>query len=158
MNWGIKELPPNLKEKSPTTTTLACPMLGKCFRCSLLGHHSNNFPNRWTTNIVEPADEEGYPFKETDRTGEEDLGDYVDRELAEVGDLEFVNCILRQVLLIPKQEEKMQRHSIFKNHWTINQKVCNLIIDNRSCENIDSKSLVVISKKLFNGFIMIQSK
>ncbi|KAF5470547.1 hypothetical protein F2P56_011051 [Juglans regia] len=45
-------------------------------------------------------------------------------------------------MLAPKTEEENQRHSIFKTRCTINNKVCNVIIDSGSCENIVSKALV----------------
>jgi hypothetical protein len=46
------------------------------------------------------------------------------------------------VLLAPKLEEPTLRHNILKTRCTINQKVCNQIIDSGSCKNIVSHKLV----------------
>ena len=50
--------------------------------------------------------------------------------------------ILQKLLLAPRRENASQRHAIFKTHCTIHNKVCDVIIDSGSSENIVSKSLV----------------
>ena len=42
----------------------------------------------------------------------------------------------------PKKEEDLQRHNIFKTRCTVSQRVCDLIIDSGSSENIVSKTMV----------------
>ena len=55
---------------------------------------------------------------------------------------ERVNCVIQKVLLTPSHPISSQRHNLFKTRCTIKQKVCDVIIDSGSCENIVSKSLV----------------
>ncbi|KAJ9546389.1 hypothetical protein OSB04_018932 [Centaurea solstitialis] len=53
---------------------------------------------------------------------------------------EKVVCVLQDVLLTPKEEG--QRKNLFRTYCVINKKVCNLIVDNGSCENLVSQKLV----------------
>ena len=55
---------------------------------------------------------------------------------------EYVNCVIQKVLLTPSQPVSSQRNSLFRTRCTINKRVCDVIIDSGSCENIISKSLV----------------
>ena len=42
----------------------------------------------------------------------------------------------------PRKDMDYQRHNIFKTRCTVNQRVCDLIIDSGSSENIVSKTMV----------------
>ena len=59
---------------------------------------------------------------------------------------ELLNCIVQKILLAPKFEEDNQSNKIFKTRDTINDKVCNVIIDSGSSENIVSKALVDVMR------------
>ena len=62
---------------------------------------------------------------------------------------EQLSCVIQQILLTPKMGTHPQRHSLFRTCCIINGKVCNVIIDNRSSENIVSSKLVqVLNLKL----------
>ena len=54
------------------------------------------------------------------------------------GDLLSHPLVIRRLLLAPKREGHPQRHSIFKTRCTVNRKVCDVIIDSGSTENIVS--------------------
>lgn len=53
----------------------------------------------------------------------------------------LINLVLQWLLLAPRQEE-VQRHKIFQSFCTVNNKVCNLIINGGSCENLTSKKVL----------------
>ena len=55
---------------------------------------------------------------------------------------EQTNCVIQRVFLSPKQPITSQRHNLFRTWCTIKGKVCDVIIDSGSYENIISKSLI----------------
>lgn len=55
---------------------------------------------------------------------------------------EIVSCVIQQILLTPKSESPNQRHSLFKTRCMVIGKICNVIIDSGSLENVVSKKLV----------------
>ena len=109
-------------------------MPSKCFKCGEPGHRSNDchFKN---LNLVEAEVGEAEVNDIEDESDEEALG-------LEVDEGELLNCIVQKILLVPKFEEDNQCNKIFRTRGTINDKVCNVIIDNGSSENIVSKALV----------------
>ncbi|KAJ9542314.1 hypothetical protein OSB04_028820 [Centaurea solstitialis] len=123
----------------PQTTTPAKPTASKpanpyakptgsnCFRCGEPGHRSNECNQRRTTALVEEDQNE-------------EKGEYDDLDFAEEDLEEKVVCVLQRVLLTPKEEG--QRKNLFRTYCAINNKVCNLIVDNGSCENLVSQKLV----------------
>ncbi|KAJ9552803.1 hypothetical protein OSB04_016848 [Centaurea solstitialis] len=119
----------------PRTTTAAKPPAAKpvnpyakpsaptCYHCGLPGHKSNECTNRRTAGLVEGEDKEyeGADFAEEDFEEEK------------------VN-IVQLVLLTPKEDG--QRKNLFRSYCSINKKICNLIVDNGSCENLVAQKLV----------------
>jgi len=55
---------------------------------------------------------------------------------------EAATCVIQQLLSNQKNSNITQRHQIFYSRCSVKNKVCNLIIDKGSCENIISIILV----------------
>nr|GLL48175.1 uncharacterized protein LOC109163967 [Ipomoea trifida] len=109
----------------------ARPMTGKCFKCGEPGHRSNECRARKYVNMVEEQDE-------FDEEGDINEGEVEVAE--EVG--EHLNCVVQRLLYTTKKNNPAQRNNIFRAHCSVLGKVCKLIIDNGSCDNIVSKALV----------------
>ncbi|KAI3701642.1 hypothetical protein L6452_26873 [Arctium lappa] len=112
---------------SKTPNLYAKPMSLKCYRCGQPGHRFNECTNRRTTTLVDGEE-----------SGEDDTCEGF--SFAEEESEEKVNIVLQRVLFSSKEEG--QRKNLFRSHCSINKKVCNLIIDNGSCENLVSRKLV----------------
>jgi len=119
----------------------ARPSSDKCYRCGQPGHRSNQCPRRSIGNLIGPGeepdvtaegieDEIAYIYEEDKVTGG-DEGELLSRSL-----------VVRKLLLAPRQIEQSQRHNIFQTRCTVKKKVCDVIIDSGSSENIISKSMV----------------
>lgn len=71
----------------------------------------------------------------------------IDTEFVEGDNNEPIVCIVEHLLFID-QQDKGERHSLFRTRCTIQQKVCNVIVDSGSCENIIVSSVVKAFKLL----------
>ncbi|XP_020259159.1 uncharacterized protein LOC109835598 [Asparagus officinalis] len=129
------------KGKGPATTAAKKPTPAnpyakpdpiKCYRCGQPGHRSNQCPKRGTVNMVDHEDEDA------DRDDDEDYDGGLDAD----DDGEQLSCVVRRLLLAPKAEEPPQRHNIFRTRCTVQQKICDVIIDSGSSENIVSRRMV----------------
>jgi hypothetical protein len=105
-----------------------------CYRCKKPGHRSNVCPERKRVNLVE---NEGENDEEEENRDDDD---YNGAEFAIEEGLEKVTLVLQRVLLAPREEG--QRNNIFRSSCSVNNKVCQIIVDNGSCENFVSKKLV----------------
>lgn len=95
-----------------------------------MGHLSNDCPQRRNFTIQ--------------RCEEEVVPNYEDSDAIEVtpDDGDELSCVVQRVLLTPTMDLNPQRHSLFRTKCTINGKVCMIIIDSESSENMVSKKLV----------------
>ncbi|XP_020243576.1 uncharacterized protein LOC109821832 [Asparagus officinalis] len=125
--------PATTKAKKPTpANSYAKPDPIKCYRCGQSGHRYNQCPKRGTVNMVDHEDEDA------DRDDDEDYDNGLDAD----DDGEQLSCVVRRLLLAPKAEEPSQRHNIFRTRCTVQQKICDVIIDSGSSENIVSRHMV----------------
>lgn len=112
------------KEETSKTNPYVCLNGIKCFYCFQVGHKSNEYPIRKQIQLLEgEIDAEA---SEDPKTVDNDI-----KELEE-DDREALNCILKWILIIPRQLVPSQRNAIFRTLCTINGKVCDLLVDNRS--------------------------
>ncbi|CAJ2646166.1 unnamed protein product [Trifolium pratense] len=105
-----------------------------CYRCGGKGHRSNVCPSRRVTGVVEERDDDD------DDEHLADKDEYAEVEFVEEESDERVSFVLQRTLLASKDEG--QRKNLFKTHCSIKNKVCNLIVDTGSTENLVSQKLV----------------
>ncbi|XP_024193620.1 uncharacterized protein LOC112197233 [Rosa chinensis] len=123
---------PNRAPNQRLNNPYARPTTEVCYRCNKPGHRSNVCPERRQAALIGEYDEDEEEVERGD--------DYDGAEFAVEESPEKVNIVLQRVLLSPKEDG--QRRNIFKSLCSINNKVCNLIVDNGSCENFVAKKLV----------------
>ncbi|XP_028551234.1 uncharacterized protein LOC110091993 [Dendrobium catenatum] len=112
----------------------AKPNVIKCFRYLQPGHKSNECPSRHQVQLAEGEDE-------ADFAGIlDEVDDGIEEIRADEG--EPVLGVMEKVLLSPRKPVETQRHYLFRSKCTINDKVCDLVIDSGCTENIISKAAV----------------
>ena len=123
----------------------ARPTGNKCYRCGEPRHRSSTCPKRAAMNLVVAKEGE----VDGEQEGEEMYNDvdsyaYDPNEVQE--DEEGMplgrSLVIQRLLLTPRVEYGNQWNEIFRAQCTISKRVCDLIIDSDSVENIASKSLV----------------
>lgn len=114
-------------------------MLNKCLKCREPRHRSNDCRLKNLNLVKAEAGDAKVNNVVKDMDDEEAL------EL-EADDREFLNFILQKIFLALRFEKDSQRNKIFKTRGTINDKVCNMIIDSGSSENIVLKELVDVTR------------
>nr|GLL31626.1 uncharacterized protein LOC109163967 [Ipomoea trifida] len=117
--------------RSVASNPYAKPMTGKCFKCGEPGHRSNECRARRSVNLVAENTDD---FTESEEWNE-------NVEIAEE-DGEHVSFVIKRILYTTEEKGPAQRNNIFRAYCSILGKVCKLIVDNGSCDNIVSRSLV----------------
>ncbi|XP_062019416.1 uncharacterized protein LOC133735997 [Rosa rugosa] len=125
---GAQNRVPNQKPNNP----YARPTTKLCNRCNKSRHRSNVCPERRQSALIDDYDEDDEEVGRADG--------YEGAEFAVEESPEKINIVLQRILLTSKEDG--QRHNIFRPLCSINNKVCNLIVDNRSCENFVARKLV----------------
>ncbi|KAM2928344.1 hypothetical protein COP2_035599 [Malus domestica] len=113
----------------------------KCYKCSGIGHRQAECPNKKFINFVEEAVFVEDSIRE-DATPIYD--DYKEKEEEEVpwSDHGEVLVVRRSMNTVRVDSEDWLRHNIFHTRCTSGGKVCNVIIDEGSCENVVSQEMV----------------
>lgn len=135
--------PSTSTKPSPKPTTENKPKATKCFKCQGFGHIASNCPTRRTITIIkgeayEDVDEE---TNRDEPEKEEVLEPIYDEELI-VADHGESLVIRRSLHAMSAQEEHWLRKNIFHTRCTTAGKVCDVIIDSGSCENVVSNYMV----------------
>jgi hypothetical protein len=114
----------------------------KCYKCGEQGHKANECKKSGlqvkNKALMVESMEEGVVDQEIDvEDAVEDIGGDSEGE-------EGLALVTRKILLAPRQniEEHWLRSNIFHTTCTIENRVCNLIIDGGSCENVISQEVV----------------
>jgi hypothetical protein len=100
----------------------------KCYKCGDEGHVSSKFPLRKfvNTTIHDGEDDKEYESKEIEA-----------QDVCEEEGKEVV-CMTWRLLCSTPQPDNTQQKKIFESKYTVNGKVCKLMIDSCSCENLIS--------------------
>jgi hypothetical protein len=82
--------------------------------------------------------------KEGAENGEDDTLEYELEELvdADEGSPFFRSLVIQHLLLTPRQVDQSQRHMIFHTCYIVKHRVCDVIIDGNSGENMVSNEMV----------------
>jgi len=76
--------------------------------------------------------------------GDDDTPEYEEEELADADEGVPLSrsLVIQRLALTPRQEDQSQRHKIFRTRYIVNQRICDMIIDGGSGENVASKEMV----------------
>ncbi|GKB59579.1 reverse transcriptase domain-containing protein [Tanacetum coccineum] len=124
----IKSNPPALTGVSPTPTTSSL----RCFKCQGICHLKRDCPNKQVLTLI---DEAGPLYDTKDEVETEVV--YPDR-----GELLVTLRLLNIIVLDQDDDTTWLRTNIFRTQCTAKGKVCTVIIDGGSCENMVSTTMV----------------
>ncbi|GJW17140.1 reverse transcriptase domain-containing protein [Tanacetum coccineum] len=125
----IKAEPPALIGVSPTPTTSSL----RCFKCQGIGHLKRDCPNKTSSSHL--LDEVDPLYVHQDEAETEVV--YPDR-----GELLVTRRLLNTAVLDQDDDTTWLRTNIFRTQCTAKGKVCTVIIDGGSCENMVSTTMV----------------
>jgi hypothetical protein len=129
------------KPKNEATTGSNRPVTSntnrRCFKCQGFGHIASDCPNRKMVTLVEEdmvmEDEDDFSPETNEHVAEEEEITYADRGEA---------LVVQRSLKVTYVEDEWLRNNIFHTRCTSHGKVCNVIIDGGSCENVVAATMV----------------
>ncbi|GFY88706.1 hypothetical protein Acr_06g0006460 [Actinidia rufa] len=132
-----KSLPKQDAASSSSYPNTFNPNSRRCFKCQGLGHIASECPNRKIVSLVEEDMEEGMEKEEESSDGEQE----------EDGDITYgdqgQSLVARKSLsVILDDKDSWLCNNIFHTRCTSQGKVCNVIIDGGSCENMVATIMV----------------
>ncbi|XP_074292279.1 uncharacterized protein LOC141619159 [Silene latifolia] len=117
--------------------------LRRCFKCQGYGHIANECPQKRALTAQELYDMIPVfvtPEEETVQENVEADGEGIVYDLDPLSEEECL--VLRNLHMETGSAENEQREQIFHTRCKVNRKICNLIIDSRSCANVVARELV----------------
>ena len=152
------------KEKGSVSSTRSRNV--KCFKCQGFGHYANECTNKKIMIVLDNGDVVSEDEKCEQESDEEDVDYPVQGEMlilrkpfnrqprvegrCEQETMDQLDRSVQDEILVtrrtlngqPKAKEDEQRENFFHTRCLVRDKVCNLIIDGRSCTNVASEELV----------------
>nr|GEU93777.1 hypothetical protein [Tanacetum cinerariifolium] len=144
---GVSKKPTVVRGSGAGNITSSSNQTFKCFKCGEPGHKSSACrKERGKQLMTESGKSESYEYEDEveyaveSRYDEDDESNEDNLVYGDSGQM----LVIRKSLLLPKEEEKDEwlRSNIFRTTCTIKDKVCKLIIDSGSCENVISREAV----------------
>ncbi|GLU23899.1 hypothetical protein SLE2022_398740 [Rubroshorea leprosula] len=132
---------PAKTEKEVSSSRPAQSNTRKCFKCQGFGHIAANCPNRRVVTIIGGEIHEASEDEAEKEQNDETESPQLEEELipADHGESLVVRRSLHATIT---KDEDWLRHNIFHTRCTSRGKVCNVIIDSGSCENVVSNYMV----------------
>ncbi|GJT80165.1 reverse transcriptase domain-containing protein [Tanacetum coccineum] len=122
---------------NPTSSREGVSTNKRCYKCQGLRHIATDCPNRKIITIIE--EDNGPVF---DKYEDDKYEQHYDQEEIMYADCEEALVVRRSLSMVTKDNESWLRHNIFHTRCTCLGKVCNVIIDGGSCENVISSIMV----------------
>jgi hypothetical protein len=139
---------PRSERKRPATTIGATSATSiahnrdiKCHKCQGLGHIAAECPSRMTMIVNENNEWESASDPEYDEYPEEVLSGN-ENEIQANNDDNNWSIPHRVLSVIVGKKENSQQNNLFRTRGMIKEKLCRIIVDNASCNNIVSQELV----------------
>nr|GEZ52781.1 hypothetical protein [Tanacetum cinerariifolium] len=155
---GVSKKPTLVRVSGAGNITSSSNQTFKCFKCGEPGHKSSACrKERGKQLIMKSGKSESYEYEDEleyaveSRYDEDDESNEDNLVYGDSGQM----LVIRKSFLLPKEEEKDEWlcSNIFHTTCTIKDKVCKLIIDSGSCENVN-----VISREAVNKLNLKEEK
>uniref|UniRef100_A0A251TRQ2 RNA-directed DNA polymerase n=1 Tax=Helianthus annuus TaxID=4232 RepID=A0A251TRQ2_HELAN len=120
----------------PTSSSPTPSKMSRCFKCHGLGHFARECPNKHLVTFTEDS----FPTYDTDNEEKREEGDEI--VYPDKGESLITQRVLSTTTTPLGDDTLWLRNNIFRTKCTSKGKVCTVIIDGGSCENMVATSMV----------------